>query len=179
MRPSSTTTQQVERDIERATPSEQAADLAALQAAANEPAPGAPATVPEQAEQGPDLAREITGLVTAAVAALGPMFPSLKGIYTPEVTQAAAQAVAAVCEKHGWMQGGLMGKWGEEIACVAIVGPLAFTTWQGIKADLAARAPAKEPERLGGVNLAAQAPTETPGQKTVTFGAPAAVEAAA
>lgn len=178
MKPTSTTTQQVERDIEGATPSEQAADLAALQAAANDSAPGA--TLAEPEPQGPDLAREIAGLVTVAVATLGPMFPSLKGIYTKEVTEAAAQAIAGVCNKHGWMQGGLMGKWGEEIACAAIVGPLALTTWQGIRADLAARAPAKAPERLEGVNLAAKAPTETPGSKTVTFGAPAAaVEAAA
>lgn len=174
MRPSSTTTQQVERDIESATTDEQAADRAAMIAAASEgtPAPGAPA--PEQEKPRPDLAREITGLVMAAVAAAGPMFPSLKTIYTQQTTEAAAASIAAVCEKHGWAQGGIMGKWAEEIACVAIVGPLAFATYQGVRADLAERAPAKPPERLDGPNLAAQAPTAAPGQKTVTFGAPAA-----
>lgn len=179
MKPTNTETQQVERDIQGAATDEQAADLAALMAAAGGGAPGAPATAAEPEPQGPDLAAEIAGAVTVAVATLGPIFPSLAGIYTPEVTQAAAQAVARVCEKHGWLQGGLMGKWGEEIACLAIVGPLAFQTYQGVRADLAARAPAKEPERIGGVDLTAKAPTETPGSKTVTFGAPAVVEAEA
>lgn len=154
---------------------EQAADLAALQAAAA--ATDTPPATIDQAAEGeaprPDLATEIAGLVTVAVATLGPMFPSLKDTYTPEVTQAAAQAVAAVCHKHGWMQNGMMGKWGEEIACAAIVGPLAFQTYQGIKADLAARAPAKPPERIAGPDMAAIVPTEQPGQKTVTFGAAA------
>lgn len=151
---------------------EQAADLAALQAAAA--ATDTPPATTDQAEAEaprPDLATEIAGMVTVAVATLGPMFPSLKDTYTPEVTQAAAQAIAAVCNKHGWMQGGLMGKWGEEIACAAIVGPLAFQTYQGIKADLAARAPAKKPESITGPDLSATVPTEVPGQKTVTFGA--------
>lgn len=179
MKPSSTDTQQVERDIATTTTSEQAADLAALAAAANDGAPGAPATLAEQEPPRRDLAAEITGLVTAAVAALGPMFPSLKTIYTPETTQAAAGSIAAVCDKHGWLADGLGGKWGEEIACAFIVGPLAFATYQGVRADLAARAPAKAPERLDGPNLAAQAPTEVPGSKTVTFGGAAPVEAAA
>lgn len=179
MKPTNTNTQQVEREIAGTTTTEQAADLAALQAAANDGAPGAPAPAAEPAPQGPDLAREITGLVTAAVAALGPMFPSLKAIYTPEVTQAAAQSIAGVCDKHGWLQGGVMGKWGEEIACLAVVGPLAVATYQGVKADLAARAPAKAPERIDGPNLAAEAPTAPAVSKAVTFGAPAAVEAEA
>lgn len=151
---------------------EQAADLAALQAAA-----ASTETAPDAIDQAEaprmDLAQEIAGLATVAVATLGPMFPSLKTIYTPEVTEAAAQAIAAVCNKHGWMQGGMMGKWGEEIACVAIVGPLALQTLQGVKADLAAREKEKptRPERIAGPDLAAPAPA--PGaavpQTTVTF----------
>lgn len=171
MKPSNTDTQ----EIERAIAGEQAADLAALQAAAAD-APavaGQPAAEPEPA--GPNLAAEIAGLVTVAVATLGPMFPSLRTTYTPEVTQAAAEAIARVCDKHGWMQGGLMGKWGEEIACAAIVGPLAFQTYQGIKADMEARKPPKEPARLEFPDLAASAPSEAPAAaKTVTFGAPVA-----
>lgn len=165
MKPSNTDTQ----EIERAIGGEQAADLAALTAqAAPVPAPGAAATE-AAAPQGPDLAGEIAGLVTAAVTVLAPMFPSLPTIYTPQTTQAAAAAVAAVCNKHGWAQGGLMGKWGEEIACLAVVGPLAFATYQGIAADLAARAPAKPVERIGGPDLSAPMPTEVAGAKTVTF----------
>lgn len=151
---------------------EQAADLAALQAAAaGSEEPGTLTAEPESPRL--DLAQEITGLATVAVATLGPMFPSLKTIYTPQVIEAAAQAIAGVCNKHGWMQGGMMGEWGEEIACVAIVGPLAWQTHQGIKADLAARDKDKptKPEALTGPgpDLAAPVPGEAVAQRTVTF----------
>lgn len=151
---------------------EQAADLAALQAAA-----ASTETAPDTIDQGEaprmDLAQEIAGLATVAVATLGPMFPSLKTIYTPQVIEAAAQAIAGVCNKHGWMQGGMMGEWGEEIACAAIVGPLAWQTHQGIKADMAAREKDKptKPEALTGPgpDLAAPVPGEAVAQRTVTF----------
>lgn len=155
---------------------EQTADLAALQASAAG-APPVPGTEPISEPPRPDLAQEITGLVTVAVTVLEPMFPSLKATYTQEVTQAAAQAIAGVCNKRGWMQGGMMGEWGEEIACAAIVGPLAFSTWQGIRADLEARAKAaKKTEAItvqSGPDLSAPAPTQQAGSNTVSFGTPA------
>jgi hypothetical protein len=172
MKPSNTETQEIEQHLS----AEQGADLAALQAAANEAtatAPGAPA--PEPQHQGPTLGDEIAGLLKVAVATLGPMFPSLKTIYTPETIGAASGAIAGVCEKRGWLQGGLMGEWAEEITAVAIVGPLAFATYQGVTADMAARAK-PEPAKLEGLDLTAQTaapmPTVEP-QKTVTFGAAA------
>ena len=149
--------------------SEQAADFAALQAAAG-PGPEEVAAEEQQEQGRPELATEIEGLVQAAVGMLAPMFPSLPGIYTPEATQAASVAVAGVCHKHGWMQGGVMGRWGEEIACVAIVGPLAFATYQGVKSDIADRQPV---ERIGGPDLSAPVPVAGPApSKAVTFGAP-------
>lgn len=167
MKPSNTETQEVERAI---TNSEQAADLAALQGMAA-PAPGEGQDTQEQQHQGPDLATELEGLITGVVAVLSPMFPSLKETYTDTTTKAAAGAVAAVCTKHGWLGGGVFGEWGEEIAAAAIVGPLAFATYQGIKSDIAARTPDK-PERIGGPSLEASAPGEMAPSKTVTFGAP-------
>lgn len=174
MKPTSTDTQEVEKAI---TSTEQAADFAALQMAANEadagPVPGQPEAVAV-----PDLAEELGGLIKVAVATLSPMFPSLKRTYTPEVSEAAAGAIAAVCNKHGWMQGGMFGEYGEEIACLAIVGPLAFTTYQGIKGDMAeAKAREKPPEQIGGPDFSAPAPVAAVGSKTVTFGAPAPAEA--
>ena len=151
---------------------EQAADFAALQATASDAPP-----LPGEAEKPPaaDLTKEITGLITVVVSMLGPLFPSLVGIYTPEVIQTAGGAIAAVCEKRGWMTGGMFGEWGEEIACVAIVGPLAFTSYQGIQSDIKARKK-PEPERIAptfsaGAVLAPDAPPSTAGQ-AVTFGAP-------
>lgn len=172
MKPTSTDTQEIEKAIAS---TEQAADFAALQAAANEAEAGAPGAPAEPVQQGPDLGQEIAGLIKVAVATLSPMFPSLKRTYTPEVSEAAAGAIAAVCHKHGWMQGGMFGEYGEEIACLAIVGPLAFSTYQGITQDMAeAKAREKPAERLDGPDLSAAAPMAPAASKTVTFGAPAA-----
>lgn len=183
MRPSNTNTQEIERQIEANQPSssEQAADLAALSAAAmaGDPVP-VPGAEPVR-DTGPSLADELAGLVTVAVGILGPVFPSLPRIYTQEVTRAAATATAAVCEKHGWLSAGVMGKWGEEIAAGAILLPLAYQTAQGVRADLAARRAVEQSkparvERSGAPEQvrAEAVPTEQPGARTVTFGAPAA-----
>lgn len=162
MKPTNTDTQ----DIEKAISAEQQADLAALMAsAADAPAlPGAPA---EPEPTGPDLQTEIAALLKVAVATLGPLFPSIKTIYTDETIGAASGAVAAVCDKRGWLQGGLMGEWAEEIAAAAVVGPLAFATYQGIKADIEARKPKKVEEPA---TLAAPVQTDTPTKPGVVFG---------
>lgn len=163
---------------------EQAADLAALQAAASEGATSgvAKATSDVAAEEsGPDLAHELAGLLKVAVAALSPIYPSLKTIYTDETTAAASNAIALVCKKHGWLANGMMGNYGEEIACIAIVGPLALSTYQGVTADIAARKAQERTAKLEGATLAAtiEAPTAPAGanSKTVTFGAPTPAEA--
>lgn len=145
---------------------EQAADLAALTAAASGGEVEAAAT--ESAQVQLQLADELAGLIAMAVATLSPMFPSLKKTYTQEVTATAAGAIAAVCNKHGWMQGGMFGEFGEEVACLAIVGPLAFSTYTGIKADLSAMA--KENEKLEAPSKAAS-PTMDAAAKAVTIGA--------
>lgn len=173
MSPTSTDKQEVEKAIE-AQSSEQAADFAALQAAVGTE-PGTEIEGQEQQAQGVDLAQEIAGLVQAAVGMLAPAFPSLPGIYTPEATQAASMAVAGVCNKHGWLQGGMMGRYGEELACALIVGPLAIATFKGVKADIAARQPV---ERVGELDLSAPSPSSAPAaSKVVTFGAPVAAPA--
>lgn len=150
---------------------EQAADLAALQAAANENFPDT-VTVPgqEPPPPPPDLAQELAGLMQMAVATLGPAFPSLKSIYTPETIGAASESIAAVCRKHGWMQGGMMGEYQEEVTCLFVVGPLALATVQGVKADIAARA--KKPEQIQAPAMPEAVPNEVPGAKSVTIGAP-------
>lgn len=118
---------------------EQAADLAALEAAAAgaQPAAPVPGADPQAAPQEISLDRELAGMAHALVAALAPALPSLKTIYTEEVIAAASASVAAVCRKHGWLEGGLMGEWSEEITCGMICVPLAITTAQAVKADLA------------------------------------------
>ncbi len=125
---------------------EQAADLASIQVAISEqpaapPVPGSPGE-PVKA----DLAAEFSGIIRLAVATLSPAFPSLNEIYTDPVREAAAAAAAAVCNKHGWMQSGVGGKWAEEIAAAAILLPLGWQTYQGVTADLEKAKPKKAAE---------------------------------
>lgn len=94
------------------------------------PAPAEPA--------GPDLAGEITMGVNLALQVLGPALPSLRPIYTPETIRAAAESIAALCRKHGWLQDGLFARWGEEIVCAAICLPLAWQTNAAVRRDIAA-----------------------------------------
>ncbi|MCK9991403.1 MAG: hypothetical protein RugAbin2_02417 [Rugosibacter sp.] len=113
---------------------EQAADLAALEsdAVGQGVAPEQPGAMVEVG-----LGQELAGIATALLAVASPMFPSLKPIYTPEVIGAASEAIAGVCKKHGWLSGGVMGEYAEEITALVVCGPLAFATMQAVKVDLA------------------------------------------
>ncbi len=145
---------------------EQAADLAALrQTVAAEAPPGQMSDTAAAVPMRPELAMELAALIGMAAGALSPAFPSLKEIYTEPTTQAAAAAIAAVCHKHGWLQGGIGGKWGEEIAAAAILLPLAWATYNGVQGDI-------EKRRKASPKAKAEAIAQEPGQSTVTFGAP-------
>jgi len=144
---------------------DEAASLAAIRAAVasenkelgqqqEQDAPAAP--VP------PTLAMEIGGLLTMLVSMAKPVLPSLGAIYTPETTDAVAGAVAAVCDKHGWLQGGIANGYSEEILAASILLPVGFATYQGVRADLAAMKPKKE--------TAAIATEETPAAETAPAG---------
>lgn len=154
---------------------EQAADFAALQVAANEADASAPAVPGAEPVPTVNLAADIGGAIKVAVATLSPMFPSLKRTYTDEVTEAAAGAIAAVCEKHGWMQGGMFAGYGEEVAAVAILAPLALTTYQGIQEDMA-EAKAKQRAKLEPPAHVAVPGTMDASAKAVTFGAAVPVQ---
>jgi len=186
MKPSNTNTQEIERAIDRGNAAaedaptasaEQAADLAALEAAAaGQAQPGGQVANVEPEKQGPTIQEEIAGLMGVAVAVLSPMLPSLKTIYTLEAIGAASGALGALCEKHGWLGGGLMGKYGEEIACLAVVGPLAYATYNGVRADLAAMEKSKPIDAVAkgeGIDLGAKVEAPAPTERTgpaVTFG---------
>lgn len=119
---------------------EQAADLAALQAAAMKSGQAVQLdNAQPKIETRPELAAEISALIALASSALAPAFPSLKEIYTEQTTAAAGHAIAAVCQKHGWLQNGIGGKYAEELACAAVMLPLSWATYNGIASDMAAR----------------------------------------
>lgn len=158
---------------------EEAAHLQRLaqSAAEAEPAPGGPDLVDVGAEPSApavNLEAEIAALAKVAVAMLGPMFPSLREVYTPETIEAAASVTAPLCRKHGWLPNGIGGKYAEEIAAAAVLAPLAYATYRGITHDLAEAKRKKAGE--GGAeplpDLSAPVPDAPPAPKTVTFGAP-------
>lgn len=160
---------------------EQAADLAALEAAAATagPEPGSPEAMQIQQQGSAEkIAGELAALVLAFVAMAKPILPSLSEIYTPDATQVAAHAVAGICVKHGWLGDGLMGEWGEEIAAAVVLVPMGVATYQGIRGDLEKRKP-KQPDLIapGAKTVTAgYAPTESavtaPSGKSVQVGAP-------
>lgn len=110
------------------------ADRAAL-------APEAVAAAQEEAQQG-DLIREngqaiYTGL-EIAVPLLAGLFPSVGAIYTDEVKQRVAGALAPVCAKYGWEIKGIGGQYKEEIGAAIVLLPLALATYKGVQADMLA-----------------------------------------
>lgn len=141
-------------------------DLARLQAkadetdqAANPQQPGSEAQdsgEPELQTIELTLDAEMAMLMGAVVKMLKPAFPSLEGIYTPEVIQALSASSAAVCNKHGWLQNGIGGKYAEELAFGFIVLPLGMATYKGVTADIAARKAAKPAKEEKPVQEAAQ-----------------------
>lgn len=132
---------------------DQAVERAALQMSAMEAeaAPSLPAGQGAEVAPADALAVEFAGIAGALLAAVGPMFPSVKAIYTEDVTKAAATSIAAVCVKHGWLSGGLMGEHAEELTALMVCVPLAVATVQAVKADLARmnRAPESAAEKVG------------------------------
>lgn len=160
------------------TAAEEAAHLQRLQQGAAE---ADDASGPHLADVGEDppapavnLEAEIAALAKVAVAMLGPMFPSLREVYTPETIEAAASVTAPLCRKHGWLPNGIGGKYAEEIAAAAVLAPLAYATYRGITHDLAEaqRKKAGQGEATPLPDLSAQAPEAPAAPKTVTFGAP-------
>ncbi|WP_302172866.1 hypothetical protein [uncultured Hydrogenophaga sp.] len=166
------------------TAAEEAAHLQRLQQTAAEEEPtGGPHLVDTAAEPTPtvNLEAELAALTKVAVAMLGPMFPSLREVYTPENIEAAASVAAPLCRKHGWLQNGIGGKYAEEIAAAAVLAPLAYATVKGVQKDMA-----EAQRRKAGTtadaplpDLSAPVPEAPASPKTVTFGAPVPVEAAA
>lgn len=144
---------------EKEMPEEQAAELAALEAMAGEgqPLPGSQATEDVGQATGIPLSKEIAGVLAMVVGVVGPMFPSIKTIYTKEVCEAVGEAVEPVCVKHGWLADGIGGKYGEEMMALMVVGPLAYATYVGVQSDIAARKKTSQAESQTPLPLGQQA----------------------
>lgn len=132
---------------------------------------------PVQEPQPVDVAGEVAAMMKIAVGILSPVLPSLGEIYTEQTIGACSKAIAGVCVKHGWLNDGLMGKWGEEIAAAAILLPIGYATYNGVRGDLdnlKEKAKAKggkvKPADLTAPAKPEAVPTSAPGAKTVTMG---------
>lgn len=152
---------------------EQAADFARLMRAAGEPdADQAAQDAADQAQQDQQAAQAIDQnsegvamFLGLAVPFLGQLFPSIPGIYTDQAQAAMAMTLGPVLTKYGISLGDLGGAYKEEIAAVLVCGPIAWATYKGIMADIAARA-APVPKAVAG-NERQGAPAE---RETVTLG---------
>lgn len=154
---------------------EQAADLAALQAAAAgaEPAPGAVAEAEAQAIAPPSAAA--MQIAALAVGILQPVItfavPSLREA-PAELWQPVPEGVAAVLDHYGaapeWMQS----PWAR--LGLSVMPLVAFAAVQAMKEPK----PKAEPEAGAPLQLEAKAPDVVAGARTVSFGAPAAEAAA-
>lgn len=151
---------------------EQAMDLRRLKLAASQPNAELQALEDAEAAQAADeQAFQIdqnTGSVRMgldiAIPFLSKLYPSLADIYTDEARAAVAMTVGPVLTKHGVNLGDIGGQYKEEIAMVAVCGPIAMATYQGIKADIAAR------ERQVPKAVASEAKQAAPAGEPVTLG---------
>jgi len=157
--------------------SEADADWAALERIADADPNALPdPNAPEPAPLAAPLNEEIAGLVLMLSKVAGPAFPSLATIYTEETCGAVGAAVAGVCDKYGWLQGGVGGEYGPEIMFLCVVGPLAFTTHNAVQADIEARRAKERAKNPNGLATKEPPPGayRAPGSDTVTIGAPVA-----
>lgn len=167
---------------------ELAADLRELQSMASldpgaQPLPGEPEAAPRAT-----LDQEIAGALMLIAGVIKPFLPTVAKIYSEETCAAVGAAVAPVCEKHGWLSGGVGGEYGEELMCLVVVGPMAYATYVAASGDLA-RLKEKgqdKDERNGKVKPVAVGEAQpepkpgalrVPGSDTVSFGVPLAAAA--
>lgn len=169
MKPSNTETQEIERTIAT---SEQAADLAALQAMAGpEPGQGAPTEAEPAPPAGPSA--QALQLAALAVSIARPLIcyavPALRT--APEALwEPVPQGVAGVLD-HYDLSANLDNPWvGLALSCAPLA---AFAAMEAIKEK-----PKAEASTTPGLS-APPPPPAPPTSKTVTFGAPVPVEAAA
>lgn len=139
--------------------SEQAADLAALQAAATDGQPVAPEAAPiaNPADSWALLPAMVGSMLAIAM-------PELKAVYTPEACQAWGEAMVPVADEYGWNADEVLG---QKLALAMATAPFVIGTAFAVKARKAEAAPKPA------------APISAPGAgaKTIVFGSPDAAPA--
>jgi hypothetical protein len=78
-----------------------------------------------------------------AVPILSKLYPSLEKVYTEEAQGQIAASVGPLLAKHNVNLADWGSSYKEEIGALFVCGPIAWATVQAVKADIAARNPAK------------------------------------
>lgn len=86
-----------------------------------------------------ELQAELSALFMLAAQTVGTIYPSVKENCNQQAIDALASVWSAVCNKRGWLQGGIGGEYAEEIAAAAVTLPLGFAIYKGIQADIQSR----------------------------------------
>lgn len=120
------------------------------------------AAIEQAAEQAGAEAGELSALLTILSGLFTPIFPCLAKIYTPDTVRNLADSFVPVMTKRGWSTGGILGRFGEEVAFCAVAFPVALATYAGIKADVEAANSAQDEaarvESVGVVEVAQETP---------------------
>lgn len=149
---------------------EQAADLAALEAAAG----GGEMPQAEEAAPGMDQAQQWAMLPAIVGSALSMALPELRAVYTPQACEAWGAAMVPVADKYGWNCDGIIGP---EMALFAASVPFAFGTYSAIKARRAEdeKKAEEKPRTVQAAPVIEPGPVTTADiGKTVVVGAPVA-----
>jgi hypothetical protein len=150
-----------------------APELAGLIAQAGQIDGEAAASTPEAMQAAQELqvvmsmaeqnAAAVGGMLELALPLIGPMYPSLETIYTPDVRAQVAATLGPLLAKYGVNLEDMGGRYREEIAAAFVCGPIAIATYKGIKADIEARAGAPKALVQNEGKPAAQAPVQAAG----------------
>jgi hypothetical protein len=109
----------------------------------------APAAMVEQqaAAAVMDMAQQncqgVSMMLGLAVPILSKLYPSLENVYTEQACAQIAASVGPVLAKYNVNLADWGSSYKEEIGALFVCGPIAWATVQAVKADIAARNPAK------------------------------------
>lgn len=108
----------------------------------------------EQFDLANENAKGVSMCLEMAVPILGELYPSLVAIYTPAACERVAGALGPLLAKYGIDLGEVGGRYKEEIGAAFICGPIAWATYKGIMADVAARKGPPAAQVVGGQQAA-------------------------
>lgn len=115
----------------------------------------------EQASLGEQNVQAVAAIIEIALPILGTMWPSLKRVWTDDNQKAVAGTLGPVLTKHGISLKDWGAAYAEELAALAVCGPLAWASVAAVKADTAARTEQpKAPEKGIELHVPVRVPQE-------------------